>query len=308
MEGFEGGPDLVENQSMITQKANDVRAVIFDVSGTVLDFGCRGPVEAFKKLFARHGVTISTEEARGPMGTHKRDHIQMLLDDPAISARWEAANGTRPDAPLLDRLCAEFAPLLTQLLPQYSELIAGVPETIAELRRRQIKIGSTTGFESGMIREVIPQAERAGFTPEVWVCPDHVGKGRPAPWMMFHAARQMEVYPLHTFVKVGDTPADIAEGHAAGAWVVSVVLSGNEVGHSETELDRMDPAERERKILSAHAKLSAGRPHYLIDTVADLMPVIAEISGRIAHGERPPAPAVTTPVSFAAAECALSAA
>jgi len=292
---------------MITQKVNGVRAVIFDMSGTVLDFGCRGPVEAFKTLFARHGVKISTEEARGPMGTHKRDHIQTLLKNPAISARWEAANGTRPDALLLDELCAEFAPLLTQLLPQYSELIAGVPEIAAELRQRQIKIGSTTGFESGMIYEVIPKAERAGFSPEVWVCPDHVGKGRPAPWMMFHAARKLDVYPLHAFVKVGDTPADIAEGHAAGAWVVSVVLSGNEVGYSETELEAMDPAERETKISSAHAKLAAGRPHYLIDTVADLMPVIAEISDRIERGERPPAPTTCTPISFTRAECVWSA-
>ena len=52
--------------------ADGVRAVVFDISGTVLDYGCRGPGAAFVELFARHAVTVSTAEARGPMGTHKR--------------------------------------------------------------------------------------------------------------------------------------------------------------------------------------------------------------------------------------------
>src|SRR5262245_35322615 len=61
-----------------------VRAVIFDISGTVLDYGSRGPVVAFIELFARHGVAVSPEEARWPMGTHKRDHIWTMLSDPDI--------------------------------------------------------------------------------------------------------------------------------------------------------------------------------------------------------------------------------
>ncbi|MBK7931754.1 MAG: hypothetical protein IPJ98_31015 [Bryobacterales bacterium] len=39
--------------------SSGVRAVIFDISGTVLDYGSRGPVVAFVELFARHGIAIS---------------------------------------------------------------------------------------------------------------------------------------------------------------------------------------------------------------------------------------------------------
>jgi phosphonoacetaldehyde hydrolase len=283
-------PTILAPHSMSFQ--NDgiagVRAVVFDISGTVLDFGCCGPAAAFVELFARHGVEISMAEARRQMGLHKRDHIRMLLEDASIAERWAAANGTKePAAELLQKLCAEFAPLLTEVLQKHFELIPGVRETVAELRRRKIKIASTTGFENGMIRDLIPKAENAGYAPDVWVCPDHVGKGRPSPWMMFYAAREMDAYPLHTFVKVGDTAADIAEGHAAGAWVVSVVVSGNEVGLSETELEAMSPQERELKLNAARSKLAACGPHYLIDTVADLVPLIDHISARIERGEMP---------------------
>ena len=281
----------------LTLNSGGVRAVIFDISGTVLDFGCKGPVAAFVELFARHGVTISVAEARRPMGSHKRDHIWHLLCDPAISARWEANHGVKPDEVLLDSLCAEFAPLQAAVVKNFCDVIPGVPAAVAELRARKIKIANTTGFESCMIRDLIPLAARGGYTSDLWVCPDHVGKGRPAPWMIFHAARELGVFPLHTFVKVGDTAVDVAEGHAAGAWVVAVVKSGNEVGCSAAELSAMNPSERDARISAAHDKLAACGPHYLIDTVADLVPVIDAISERIARGEMPLPSEFTVPVA-----------
>jgi phosphonoacetaldehyde hydrolase len=105
--------------------------------------------------------------------------------------------------------------------------------------------------------------------------------------MAFHAARELNVYPMRAFVKVGDTPADVAEADAAGMWAVSVVRSGNEVGLSQDELDRMPAAQREARLSAARARLAACGPHYLIDTVAELIPVIDAISARIARGERP---------------------
>ena len=43
-----------------------VRAVIFDISGTTVDYGSRGPVVAFVELFARHGVAVSKKKRGGP--------------------------------------------------------------------------------------------------------------------------------------------------------------------------------------------------------------------------------------------------
>jgi phosphonoacetaldehyde hydrolase len=58
-----------------------VRAVIFDWAGTTVDYGSRAPVDAFIELFRRHGVTITAEQARGPMGSYKKDHIGGLTSD-----------------------------------------------------------------------------------------------------------------------------------------------------------------------------------------------------------------------------------
>jgi len=271
----------------MNQAESRVRAVIFDLSGTVLDYGSRGPVVAFVELFARYGVKVAPAEARAPMGSHKKDHIWSMLSDPSVSERWEAANGAKPTRALLDKLYAEFTPLQVEVLKRHCDVIPGVAETVQELRKRGIKIASTTGFDSGMMGDLIRQANRGGFTPDLFVSPDMVGEGRPAPWMAFYAARQLDIYPMKTFVKVGDTPNDVAEAHAAGMWAVSVVCSGNEVGLSQDEMESLSAAQRIAVVSAARARLAACGPHYLIDSAADLVPVIDEITARLARGDRP---------------------
>src|SRR5215471_2373340 len=118
------------------QGNNGVRAVIFDISGTVLDYGSRGPVTAFVELFARHGVTVNEIEARGPMGRHKKDHIQAMLDDASIARRWKEAHGAVPSTEDLDRLYVEFAPLQTEVLRQHCDVIPGVLDVVRQLRAR----------------------------------------------------------------------------------------------------------------------------------------------------------------------------
>jgi phosphonoacetaldehyde hydrolase len=105
--------------------------------------------------------------------------------------------------------------------------------------------------------------------------------------MAFYAAHQLGVYPMSSFVKVGDTLIDVAEGHNAGMWTVSVVRTGNEVGLSEEQLAKLVPSQRDSLIAAARQRLKAAGPHYVIDAVAELMPVIDEISSRIDRGERP---------------------
>ena len=49
-----------------------IKAVIFDWAGTVVDCGVLAPALTFIEIFKQEGVCITDEEARGPMGTHKR--------------------------------------------------------------------------------------------------------------------------------------------------------------------------------------------------------------------------------------------
>ena len=221
------------------------------------------------------------------MGAQANDHIRALVGDPEVSARWTSAHGVAATQDDLDRLFADFVPLQIEVLREHCEVIPGVPELTAALRGLGIGFASTTSFDSNVMVNMIRLAEDGGYCPDIWVSPDMVGGGRPAPWMAFHAARHMSVYPMSQIVKVGGTLADIDEAHAAGMWAVSVVRHGNEVGLSQEVLNALPRSESTARIAAARDRLAVHKPHYIIDATADLMPVIEEISWRIWRGERP---------------------
>lgn len=52
------------------------------------------------------------------------------------------------------------------------------------------------------------------------------GIGRPAPYMIFHAMRELCVQSVHEVIKIGDTPADLLSGYNAGCGGNIGVLSG----------------------------------------------------------------------------------
>ncbi|MGH9173422.1 MAG: phosphonoacetaldehyde hydrolase, partial [Vicinamibacterales bacterium] len=57
-----------------------LKAAIFDWAGTIVDFGSLAPAAVFIEVFKRQGVDLTVEEARGPMGLHKRTHIAVLTE------------------------------------------------------------------------------------------------------------------------------------------------------------------------------------------------------------------------------------
>lgn len=264
-----------------------VRAVIFDWAGTMIDYGCLAPAMVFVAGFAAHGVTISLEEARLPMGRYKRDHIAALLAMPAIAERWRDAQGAAPTEADVDALFADFIPRQQAALLDYADLIPGAVETVEALRARGVKIGSTTGYTSAMMATLMPATAAQGYAPDCTITPDMTVGGRPAPWMCYANAMQLGVYPLAAMVKVGDTIADIEEGLNAGMWTVAVAKTGNELGLSRADAEALPADDLRERLDAISARLLAAGAHYIIDGVVDLLPVIDHIEARMAAGEKP---------------------
>lgn len=264
-----------------------LKAAIFDWAGTMVDFGSRAPMGVFVRAFAEYGVKITMEEARGPMGLPKRAHIAALMGTPRIADAWCAAQGSAPDAAAIDRVYDTFIPMNVEVVSDYAELVLGAAETVAALRERGLKIGSTTGYTREIMAPLLPLAEAQGYSPDNLVCAGDLPEGRPSPLMMYRTFLDLSVYPASACVKIDDTEPGIAEGVAAGTWTVGVSLSGNLAGLSREEFEALTPAEVDLLRADADEKLKAAGAHYAIDSVADLIPVIEAIEERLAKGDMP---------------------
>jgi phosphonoacetaldehyde hydrolase len=264
-----------------------LKAVVFDWAGTTIDYGSRAPMGAFVEVLARFKVELSIAEARRPMGLPKWDHIKALVTDPDIAARWQRAHGTAPTEADVDRIYEVFVPLNTRVVADYADLIPGTVETVAHARERGLRIGSTTGYTREIMEPLLPLARAQGYVPDNLVCAGDLACGRPTPLMMYKCFADLGVWPAQAVVKVDDTVPGITEGLAAGSWTVGVAMSGNALGLSLEQLNALSETEREMRRTLAMRELVLGGAHYVIDSIADLPPVLDVIEGRLARGERP---------------------
>jgi phosphonoacetaldehyde hydrolase len=254
-----------------------IEAVIFDWAGTTVDHGCMSPLAPFLEVFRRRGVAVSADAARGPMGTHKRTHIERLTALPEVRAAWQAQHGRPPTSADVDAMFAEFVPLQLAVLRDFAEPIAGCVEVVSALRARGVRIGSTTGYTRAMMDVLAPEAARRGFAPDVIVAADEVRRARPWPDMCLRNVMELGVSSVSACVKVDDTVAGIEEGLRAGMWTVGVVMTGNELGCTAADLAAMDPSERALRRAGGSAHLRAAGAHVVIDGIADLPSALAWI-------------------------------
>ena len=264
-----------------------LQAVIFDWAGTTVDYGSRAPAMVFVEVFRRQGVEISFEEARGPMGMAKRDHIKQLTELAPIALRWQAVNGRLPTEADIEAMYEAFIPLQVEALADYAELIPGTLAGVADCRRRGMAIGANTGYNREMVEVLAAEARKQGYAPDSIVCADDVPSGRPAPWMALRNAQELGVYPLEAIVKVDDTVPGLEAGLNAGMWTIGIAKTGNELGLSRSEVEALEPEELETRLGRAYTRLYQAGAHYVVDGVGDLPGVLDHLNRRLAGGEKP---------------------
>lgn len=271
----------------MSKTPHQLTAVVFDWAGTILDFGSCAPMGAFVRLFEKYGITLTIDEARGPMGMAKWDHIKALGTLPGVTAQWQARYGKPFVDADVDALYEVFTPMNAAVVADFADFIPGAIDVVNTLRAQGLKIGSTTGYNRPIMDIVTPLAAAGGYVPDNLVCAGDLAAGRPSPLMMYRCFADLGVWPPSTVVKVDDTGVGIEEGLNAGTWTVGLSVSGNAVGLSLAEWTALDAAQQAQLRSAATDKLQASGAHYVIDSVADLLPVLSDIEARLRKGELP---------------------
>lgn len=262
-----------------------IQGVICDWAGTTVDFGSLSPVAAFAEAFDRFGFSVNFEEIRTFMGMLKFDHTQAILE--LTKERFSEQFGRFPDEKDARAIYEYFEPALFDVLASHSVPIKGAVAFAETLKKRSIKLGSTTGYTASMMDVVTREAAKHGYKPDCYVSPSAYLPGRPHPFMIYKNAIELEIYPLSSIVKIGDTLSDIREGLNAGCWSIGVALSGNETGISHDAYEHLPKSVLDEKRRQAKEKLENAGAHYVIDGIWDALEVLERIEEKIKNGEKP---------------------
>lgn len=256
-----------------------IKAVIFDWAGTVIDYGCFAPVQAFIDAFQRVGIEITTVEAREPMGLSKKEHVTAILKMERVQQFFKEKFNRESNETDVEQLYAFFEKSLISSLPLFTDPILGTLDVVQALRDKNIKIGSTTGYTRKMMNVVEEHAKQRGYSPDCIVCADEVKKARPTPHMVFENMIQLDVFPPRNIIKVGDTTADIKEGKNAGVWSIGIIKGSSELGLTEFEVERLSDETYKNLAAKVADKFIEAGADFVIDSMDELSTVVEEIEG-----------------------------
>ncbi|MFT5758960.1 MAG: phosphonoacetaldehyde hydrolase [Alteromonadaceae bacterium] len=267
----------------------NIEAVILDWAGTVVDYGSVAPttifVEAFKQAY---NFEISLNEARGPMGLGKWDHIKTLLQHPEVAARWREKFGKNFSEEVVDEIYQTFMPLQKAKVAEHAKPIYGVLSALDWIKKQGIKIGSCSGYPREVMEVLVPAAADYGYKPDCWVASDDIAAGsRPGPWMALQNVQELGITNVANCIKFDDSTPGIAEGLNAGMWTVGIALTGNAVGLTEKEWQELSDEQQDVKRQDAYTELYQAGAHYVVDSLADAVPVIQLIMSARARNLRP---------------------
>lgn len=264
-----------------------LKAIVFDWAGTMIDHGSRAPALVFQEIFRQQGIHISIDQAREPMGMAKREHIAAITRMPDVREQWLDRYQAECSEQDIDAMYGQFLPLQKETLKNHSQLIEGAAEACDLCRELGLKIGSSTGYTRELMEEVTVAARQQGYQPDLVLCAEDAPRGRPAPYLLFQAAIQLDVYPMSCVVKVDDTVVGIEAGVNAGCWNIGITRTGNLMGLSPEEVLNLEQQELRDRLQAFDQKLTAAGAHLTIDSVLDLEPALRKIDRAIGEGKIP---------------------
>jgi phosphonatase-like hydrolase len=192
--------------------------VVLDMAGTTIDDG-QQVYRVLGETARAHGASPSEAEIARWHGASKHEALRELLT-PRFGIPPSDAELQTVVADFQSRLSAAYADQPPRPLP-------GVPEALAALRDRGVKVALTTGFDRVILESLISALGWEGdAVADTVVCGSDVPAGRPAPYMIFRAMERLGVTDVARVLVAGDTPRDLEAGTNSGAAMVVGVLSG----------------------------------------------------------------------------------
>ena len=261
-----------------------IRAVILDFSGTTLDKFVLAPAVVFQDVFKKHGVKVSMEACRKPMGLRKDLHINAMLELPEVINEWQEAHGETPIASIQGRaLFKDFIPMQLEVLDDYSELLPGVKDTFDELKDMEIKIGGTTGFTREMVDVLEANANKQGIYFDSFVAGNDVEMGaRPSPSMLYKNMDLLGITNINEVIKVDDTVTGVGEGISANCLTVAVSKYSNYMSIDSFEHEEsLSCSEMEAKHDKCKKILNASGANWVCNDITSLPYIIRDHNANV---------------------------
>lgn len=231
-------------------------ALLFGLSGCLVDFGARTLPTAMQRLYPRHG------------------NEQINVAHTTLEQRL----GRTPSAG--ERQAFEQA--LSAAACEHAELTPGALAQLQQLHRQNVPCA--------WLDELPRDASIALATPLPDWLPAALSRGGrawPAPDACWQALVDLQVERLDGCVLISGEPRLLKAGLNAGLWTIGLAACGPLCGQAPADWQALAAAERDQLRTRATLTLYRLGVHAVIDQLSELAPCLIDLDSRRKKGEKP---------------------
>lgn len=193
-----------------------IKAVIFDMDGTVID-STESDYLAWKKVFEEYEVDFSYQEYQKVLGAQGSEIVPMYL---APSVRQEA----------LDKKEYYFKALVEE---RGLNFVPGVESLLEAIKDMNIKTSLATGAGKDKLTFIFEQVKMKEYF-DVVITADDTKTGKPAPDVFLNSARRLNILPSDCVV-FEDAENGVKAAKAGGMKCVAITTT-----HEKKKLQEAD--------------------------------------------------------------------
>jgi phosphonatase-like hydrolase len=218
---------------------SNIKLVVFDMAGTTIK-DQKEVENCFAQACKLSGLDVSQERILALQGYAKKEVFTLLWKEKIDENSKE-----------LERKIDYSYDIFCNILEIHYKSHPVLPtdfclETLAWLRKNNIKIALTTGFYRKVSNIILNKVgwdvglnkAYVGSSPKSIInfscTPTETAKGRPAPDMIYKCMEMLHITDVKQVINIGDTPVDLASGKAAGVRLNLAVTNGT---HSKSQLE-----------------------------------------------------------------------
>lgn len=223
-----------DSVSLVGVDLAGVRAVIFDVDGTLVD-SIGAMRTAAMRAASLYGFDVPLEAVRNALNRGESLWEQVVPPE------------ARGDTALLAELHVQTRHFWHETVVESVEVIAGLDRTLAQLRAAGVALAIYSGSRGESFRPLASSGHLDCFEPVITAV--EVSRPKPHPEGLWRCLQRLRCQPEEA-IYVGDTAQDIAAAHAAGMRAVGVLTgAADSASLSAAGADRLVPSHRELPVL-----------------------------------------------------------
>lgn len=228
-----------------------IDAVIFDLAGTVIDFGSMATIQSMKKIFADKKIILKNETIKEDMGINKKKHIIKILNKKIVKKKWLKIYKKRISQNDLDNMSKKFDLYLVKYVKENLNVIPNAQKIFKILKKNNIKTAVTTGYSKKIVKIIINYLKKNNINFDNIVCDDDVRNGRPYPEMCKKNLKKLNVRPKNV-IKIDDSVSGVIEGKKSNLISIGLIFTGIQFGFSYRKFKEIE--NKKKNILRNMAK------------------------------------------------------